>query len=54
MKTLARLLLRGALVLPPRDRREWGTAILAELDETRGGLESLRWRSVARSRTSPP
>jgi hypothetical protein len=36
-------MLRGALVLLPRDRREWGEAILAELEETRGGGESLRW-----------
>jgi uncharacterized membrane protein YgdD (TMEM256/DUF423 family) len=43
VKAVARILLRGALVLLPRDRREWGDAILAELEETRGGLESLRW-----------
>jgi hypothetical protein len=43
MKRLSRVLLRSALGLLPRDRREWGEAILAELDETRGGLESLRW-----------
>jgi uncharacterized membrane protein YgdD (TMEM256/DUF423 family) len=43
VKSLARILLRAALVLLPRDRREWGDAILAELEETRGGLESLRW-----------
>lgn len=43
MKALSRILLRCGLVLLPRDRREWGDAILAELDETRGGLESLRW-----------
>jgi hypothetical protein len=43
MKAVARILLRGALVLLPRERREWGDAILAELEETRGGLESIRW-----------
>jgi uncharacterized membrane protein YgdD (TMEM256/DUF423 family) len=43
VKGLARILLRAALVLLPRDRREWGDAILAELEETRGGLESIRW-----------
>ena len=43
MKRLARILLRTAVTLLPRDRREWGDAILAELEETRGGLESLRW-----------
>jgi uncharacterized membrane protein YgdD (TMEM256/DUF423 family) len=43
VKAVARILLRGALVLLPRDRREWADAILAELEETRGGLESLRW-----------
>jgi hypothetical protein len=31
------------LIVLPRDRREWGDALLAELDETRGGLESVRW-----------
>ena len=36
-------MLRTALVLLPRDRREWGEAILAELEETRGGFESIRW-----------
>ena len=43
MKAFARIMLRAALMLLPRDRREWGDAILAELEETRGGLESLRW-----------
>lgn len=43
MKRLSGLLLRTTLMLLPRDRREWGEAILAELDETRGGVESLRW-----------
>lgn len=43
MKRAARIALRSALVLLPRDRREWGEALLAELDETKGGLESLRW-----------
>lgn len=43
MKAVLRILLRATLVLLPRDRREWGEAILAELEETRGGLESLRW-----------
>ena len=43
MKRVARIALRSALVVLPRDRREWGEALLAELDETRGGLESARW-----------
>lgn len=43
MKGTARIALRCALVVLPRDRREWGDALLAELDETRGGLESVRW-----------
>lgn len=43
MKRVARIALRCALVVLPRDRREWGDALLAELDETRGGRESLRW-----------
>ncbi len=43
MKRLARILLRTAILLLPRDRREWGEAILAELEQTRGGVESLRW-----------
>jgi hypothetical protein len=43
MKAVARIMLRAALALLPRDRREWGEAILAELEETRGGVESLRW-----------
>jgi hypothetical protein len=43
MKRAAGTLLRAAIVLLPRDRREWGEAILAELEETRGGWESLRW-----------
>ena len=43
MKPISRLLLRGALTLLPRDRREWGEALLTELDQTRGGTESLRW-----------
>jgi hypothetical protein len=43
VKAVARILLRAALVLLPRDRREWGEAIRTELEETRGGLESLRW-----------
>jgi hypothetical protein len=43
VKAAGRILLRSAIVLLPRDRRDWGEAILAELEETRGGLESLRW-----------
>jgi len=43
MKRLSRIMLRSAISLLPRDGREWGEAILAELDETHGGLESLRW-----------
>ena len=43
MKAVGRILLRSAIVLLPRDRREWGDAILAELEEIHGGLESLRW-----------
>lgn len=43
MKRAAGFALRCALVVLPRDRREWGDALLAELDETRGGLESVRW-----------
>jgi hypothetical protein len=43
VKAVARIMLRAALALLPRDRREWGEAILAELEETRGGVESLRW-----------
>jgi uncharacterized membrane protein YgdD (TMEM256/DUF423 family) len=43
MKAVARIMLRAALALLPRDRRGWGDAILAELEETRGGVESLRW-----------
>lgn len=43
MKRAARIALLCALVVLPRDRREWGEALLAELDETRGGLESMRW-----------
>lgn len=43
MKRAARIALRCALIVLPRDRREWGDALLAELDETRGGLESVRW-----------
>ena len=43
MKRLSRIMLRSALALLPRDGREWGEAILAELEETHGGLESLRW-----------
>lgn len=43
MKRAARIALRCALVVLPRDRREWGDALLAELGETRGGLESVRW-----------
>jgi len=43
VKAVARIVLRAALLLLPRDRREWGDAILAELEETRGGLESVRW-----------
>ena len=43
MKRAARIALRCALVVLPRDRREWGDALLAELAETRGGLESMRW-----------
>lgn len=43
MKRVARIALRCALVVLPRDRREWGDALLAELAETRGGLESMRW-----------
>lgn len=43
MKQVAAILLRGAMVLLPKSRRDWGEAILAELEETRGGWESLRW-----------
>jgi hypothetical protein len=43
VKTVSRILLRAALLLLPRKRRDWGDAILAELEETSGGLESLRW-----------
>jgi len=43
MKGMARIALRCAIVVLPRDRREWGEALLAELEETRGGLDSLRW-----------
>jgi hypothetical protein len=43
MKHIAAILLRTALLLLPRDRREWGQAILGELEHTRGGVESLRW-----------
>jgi hypothetical protein len=43
VKRLGRILLHAAMVLLPRDDREWGEAIVAELEETRGGVESLRW-----------
>ena len=43
MKRVARIALRCALVVLPRDRREWGDALLAELEETRGALDTVHW-----------
>jgi hypothetical protein len=43
LRRLARWLLARAVRLWPAETREWGLAIAAELDETRGSWESLAW-----------